>query len=150
MIEFHFLPSRDVRIGDRWNTAGETFISTKGRQRYDATAKFDGWQMFRGTNCARLSVDGRLAATYQPPGRKLSPQDNSLKATLWIDRELQFPIGMSLDKQLWTVSSSSTTTGTNQPTFLPPQKIIHLHITTKLLSAKSSDSKPAPPTNPPQ
>ena len=151
MIEFHFLPSRDVRIGDRWNTAGDTFISTKTRQRYEATMKFEGWQMHRGTNCARLAVDGRLAATYQPPSRKLGPQDNFLKGTLWIDRDLQFPIGLFLDKQLCIApATTNLISGTNRPAVLPPSRVIRQHITARLLSAKPANTIPAPAADPPQ
>ncbi len=148
MIEFHFLPSREVRIGDRWNTAGDTFTSTKSRPRYEATTKFEGWQMHRGTNCARLAVDGRLAAAYQPPGRKLGPQDNFLKGTLWIDRDLQFPIGLSLETQLCIApATNNLPSGTNRPAVLPPARIIRQHTTTRLLSVKSANtpSAPAPP-----
>jgi hypothetical protein len=141
MLEFPFLPPNPVRVGDRWTTAGDTPISTRGRHRFTAAAKFDGWQMHASTNCARVSVEGKLANAYLPPGRKAGAQDNSLKATVWISRDAAFPAGMVLDKEIWTApSSNNSPSGTNQITAANPPKNVRQRVTTRLLSVQPAEA----------
>ncbi len=143
MLEFPFLPPNPVRIGDLWSARGETPITTRGRFRYDATCKFEGWQMHLGTNCARVAVEGNLNGTNTTRARPAG-KAKTLRATLWIDTGLQFPVTMIVDKQTWAPpDTSSRLAGTNRVVTLLPLKIVHQRVATTLLSAAPSETAPA-------
>jgi hypothetical protein len=101
IIEFGFLPSAPVRVGEEWKTQGDTPISGHGRPGYDAVGKFEGWQTHGETNCARIAVRGNI----HPPGAPPSPANttakkDTLQGTLWIDTRINFPATTILNTQL--------------------------------------------------
>jgi len=140
MLEFPFLPPNPVRVGDRWPTQGDTPITTRGRFRYDASGHFAGYQMHRGTNCIRVEVEGSLAKGVAV-GPKQAAKEKTLRATLWIDRELQFPVTAMLFKETLVPDSSTRTVGTNQVVTTLPAKVVQQHVATMLLSAKPTDKE---------
>ena len=143
MVELPFLPPTPVRIGDVWSARGDTPISTRGRFRYEASCKFEGWQMHSGTNCARIGVEGTLGGSNLPPGAKPPAKPKNLHATVWVNTELQFPATLVIDKSTWAPPDSSTRlAGTNRVTSTQPQKVIQQRVATTLLWAGPSTNLP--------
>lgn len=142
LLEFHYLPTNAVRVGEHWRASGDTPVSTRARQRYLAMAGFDGWQLRGGTNCARVSVEGNLPGSYLPPGRKPGPEDNSLRATVWINRDALFPAGTITHKEIWTPPASGSSASTNLA--INPPKIVRLRLATSLLSVRPTSETNAP------
>jgi hypothetical protein len=101
IIEFSFIPSAPVRVGEEWKTQGDTPISGHGRPGYDAIGKFEGWQAHGETNCARIAVRGNIHPPGAPPTpATTTPKKETLQATLWVDTRINFPATTTLNTQL--------------------------------------------------
>jgi hypothetical protein len=133
MLEFNFVPSSPVRVGQEWPTRGDTSITGRGRYTFDAVGKFEGWQQHSKTNCARIAVRGNLSQGKGAPAAA-SANKETLKGTVWIEPNLGFPITTVLDKQL-TLTNQTTTrkTGTNTVTIKVPPKCIRQNVALTLL-----------------
>jgi hypothetical protein len=153
-LEFRFLPSAPVRVGDEWKEQGDTPITSRNnRIKYDAQCTFAGWQQHGGTNCARIDAVGKRAA-QMPPGNatRKSGAKTGLDGTVWVNTGLAFPATTVLDKE--TVLPGDTNTrmiGTNSVTTTTGPKFIREHVTITLLKAippetpsTSSDTSPSP------
>ena len=100
MLEFNFLPAAPVRVGEEWKSQGDTPINGRGRYRFDATSKFEGWQQHGQTNCARVAVRGALGAQGNSTTPAAGQKQDPLKGTIWIDQQLGFPVATVLDSQV--------------------------------------------------
>lgn len=130
LLEFPFLPSAPVRVGDQWKSQGDTPITGRGRPRYNADVKFAGWQRHLGTNCARLDVKGTLAQRV-PTSKK----DGTLLGTLWLDVEAQFPAAITLSKDaVFPSSSTSRAVDTNEVSNAAAPKRVRQHMAVYLVS----------------
>ncbi|MEY2407709.1 MAG: hypothetical protein QOF48_379, partial [Verrucomicrobiota bacterium] len=141
MLEFPFIPPHPVRVGDMWSAGGETYISTRGRFHYEATGKFEGWQLHLGTNCARVNVEGNLSGGNAPavaakPGNKAK----NLRVSMWINTELQFPAAMIWEKKTWAPDTTTRVTGTNRPVASASLKVVNQRVATTLLSAGPTEA----------
>jgi len=84
MLEFNFLPSAPVHVGEEWKSQGDIPINGHGRPPYNAIGKFEGWQPHGETNCARIAVRGHLRSPGAPPPAATVPP----KRTLPMERRL--------------------------------------------------------------
>jgi len=138
VVEFNYLPTNAVRVGDTWKTQREFYFNTTvGRLMAEATTKFVGWQkqVFQEApvNCARLQMTAELipqapqprpssSGTNQPPkGPPPDPpfEDGALNGTIWLNPEVQFPIARRFDQSVDYTSGRNTTVrmdGTNRVT----------------------------------
>jgi hypothetical protein len=144
MLEFPFLPPGPVRVGETWVAHGDTSVSTRGRYPYDASCKFDGWQMHSGTNCARISVEGNVNGGGAGPDLKTSKKPKTLHANMWINTELQFPVKLIIEKQLG-ISADTTTrmNGTNRVVTPQPGRVVQQRVATTLLWAAPTSTAAA-------
>jgi len=149
MIEFDFLPSTPVRVGEEWKSQGDTLIG-RNRFRFQATGKFRGWQQHLGTNCARVDVRGQLFGPGPPARTNAPPQKDGLHATLWIDTQLNFPITTAVNAEA-PGSAAAKPQGTNAVVRSPP-KSLQQSMTITLLEvtpiAGASDATTEPPSKP--
>jgi hypothetical protein len=135
LVEFNYLPTKAVRVGDSWKTQREfTFNTTVGRLMVEATTEFAGWQkqlqQDMMTNCARLQMIAELTpkprtpnpGTNQPPNAPPpgSPfEEGVLNGIIWLNPELQFPVARQIDQSVSYTSGRNTTVrieGTNRIT----------------------------------
>ncbi len=145
MLEFRFLPSALVRVGDEWKTQGDLPLNGRVQFRFDASGKFPGWQQHGQTNCARVDVHGTLSPQGTPPpagppAKKSSPSPvkDTLQATLWVDTQLSFPVTTVWDTHA-ALSSPNTIRqqGTNNFVTNSLPKSVHQNVAITLLDASS-------------
>jgi len=138
MLEFHFLPSVAVRVGDEWKEQGDTPITSRNnRVKYDAQCTFTGWQQHGGTNCARIDAVGKRA-TQMPPVKSSnkSGRKSGLDGTVWVNTDLAFPKTTVLDKESVLPGDTNTrVVGTNSITTTTGPKHVREHVTITLLKA---------------
>jgi hypothetical protein len=133
IVEFNFLPSSPVRVGQEWKSQGDTLIG-RNRVRFEATGKFPGWQQHLGTNCARVDVLGHVFSGGAPVPTNAPPQKGVLKATLWINTQLGFPVTTVLNAGAASPASTATRAqGTNVVAKSSPAKSIQQTMTLTLL-----------------
>jgi len=138
MVEFSFLPTSPVRVGQEWKSQGDTLVG-RNRFQFAATGKFPGWQQHLGTNCARVDVLGHLLASGTPARTNAPPQKEALKATLWIDTQLSFPITTILKTEASLPASiGNKAQGTNMVA-RNPAKSIQQNVTLTLLEATPTE-----------
>jgi len=138
LLEFHFLPSASVRVGDEWKEQGDTSITSRNnRVKYDAQCTFTGWQQHGGTNCARIDALGKSAA-QTPPGSaaRKSGRKSGLDGKVWVNTDLSFPATTVLDKEAVLPGDTNTrVVGTNSVTTTTGPKYVREHVTITLLKA---------------
>jgi len=146
LLEFHFVPPAPVRVGEEWKESGDTPITGRiSRIKYEATCKFAGWQQQHGTNCARINALGKRVTKSPPaippasPGvkgsGKVAPETKTgLDGTVWINKDLGFPVSTLLDKESAFPGDTSTRlVGTNRVTTTGAPKFIRERVTITLL-----------------
>lgn len=139
LLEFQFLPTVPVRVGDHWQVQGDTPFSIRGRPRYTADVKFVGWQNHLGTNCARLDVDGTIAQRAS----RTAKRDGTLDATIWIDTGSRFPLASVLSKEAaFPSNSTSRNPDTNEVANAAAPKRMRQQVTIQLLSMQPTAEIP--------
>lgn len=119
ILEFEFLPAQPVRVTAQWKTGGETPISSRNRQRYEADCVFAGWQTHGGGNCARINAQGKLGtrstSTTNAQPSAIGRERGTLTGIVWVNPLLLVPTERFLEKKTLVSSDSSTTRldGTN-------------------------------------
>jgi len=146
MLEFHFLPSAPVRIGDEWKEQGDTPISGRSsRVKYNAQCTFKGWQQRGTTNCARIDAMGK-ASVPMPPGKTSgkSGLKSGLDGNVWVDTALAFPKSTVLDKEFALPGDTNTRrVGTNSVTTTSGPKYVREYVTITLLKATPPETPAA-------
>jgi hypothetical protein len=146
LLEFRFLPSAPVRVGDEWKEQGDTPITSRNnRVKYDAQCTFTGWQQHRGTNCARIDAVGKRAA-QAPPGNasRKSGRKSGLDGKVWVNTDLSFPATTVLDKESVLSGDTNTrTVGTNSVTTTTGPKYVREYVTITLLKATPPEAPAA-------
>ena len=135
MLEFHFIPGAPVRVREEWKAQGDTPIQGHGRFRFEAAAKFAGWQEHGQTNCARIDAHGKLFSPGSLSPTNAPPKPDTLKATLWIDPQLGFPMTTLLDTQMPPPDNLAARKGTNNVVAKNVPKSVRQSITITLLEA---------------
>jgi hypothetical protein len=134
MLEFSFLPSAPVRVGEEWKAQGDTPISGHGRVPYDATGKFEGWQTHGETNCARIAVRGNLRSPGGPNPAAAAPKKDTLQGTLWIDPQINFPATLMLNTHLTSPDDpKNRKPGTNNVVVKTISKSVRQNVTITLV-----------------
>lgn len=112
ILEFEFLPAQPVRVTGEWKTAGETPISSRNRQRYEADCVFAGWQTHGGVNCARINAEGKLGtrstSTTNAQPSSIGRERGTLSGIVWVNPLLLVPAERVLDKKTLVSGDSST------------------------------------------
>ena len=146
MLEFHFLPTAPVRVGDEWKEQGDTPISGRSsRVKYNAQCTFRGWQVRGGTNCARIDAVGK-ATVPTPPGNaaRKGGSKSGLDGTVWINTDLSFPAATILDKESALPGDTNTRrVGTNSVTTTSGPKYVREYVSVTLLKATPPEAAAA-------
>ncbi len=111
-LEFSFLPTNQVRIGDSWPVEMVLSAGAVGAVQFKGTCKVAGWQLSpQGRRCVRLDLAGELSTATKPLARvgkaiqgSADLESGKMTSRIWFDPEQGLPVQTTTDLSMSTVA----------------------------------------------